>query len=159
MFSRILNYLTIGTVVFASYTAGVFASTSNGVTTVPGNGPEVNGIAYFYRNYTLTSTATVYNDSGSSTATDGWVSINGSSNRIIQYNITNITGTVTLTFYGKATSDASEGTIAEVVSSGTATGFIDIVEHLDQMRTAAVMSTGTSKIKVIGKFTGITFAP
>ena len=159
MISSILKYLVTSTIVLLPFTSCVFASTSNGVTTVPGKGPEMSGIAYFFNNYPLSSTNTVYNDSGSSTSADGWVSTLGSNNRLIQYKVGNPAGTVTMSYYGKVASDVSESLIVEIITNATSTGFVNIVEKIDQMRMAIKITTNTANISGTGRFTGITFAP
>lgn len=155
MYKFLLKYCAAKIVIATMFMGSIFASTQNGVTTLPGSGAKINGKAYFYNNYASVSPDYVYNAAGSTTSAAGWVSIPGATDRLIKYNITNVTGTAILSLFGKLEGDATEIDIVDIVTTTASSGWISITENIDQLR---VGIKGTANVSVTGKFQDIQFS-
>lgn len=131
--------------------ANVHAYTNDGGITIDTNK------AKFYTDYTLTSTDYIYNESGGTGTTAGWVSIRSAKTRTIQYILTDVVGITTLYFEGTLIGQTSPSEIYTVVKGTATSGFIPIAEDVDEVRVGAkVDAPGSSaKIKIWGKFPGI----
>jgi hypothetical protein len=129
----------------------------NGVTCVPGKEQVLSGEAEFFTNYALSSTSNVYNNAGSTDANAGWVIVSSASSRLIQYKIASPTGTVTITVYGKVGS-SPETVIATLTSASATTGFVNVVEPIDQIRIGLKISAGSATVGINGNFKGMTFS-
>lgn len=130
----------------------------NGITVEPNIGQVIAGNAYFFTAYALSSTSLVYNNAGGTDANAGWVPVQGSTARTIQYNIVSPTGTVTLSISGKVGTGTLETNIVVITSASATTGFINVDENVDEMRIGLKISGGAATVSVTGTFKGMQFS-
>lgn len=130
--------------------ANVHAYTNNGGVTIDNNKAKI------FTNYVLTSTEYVYNEAGGTSSASGWVPVRAAKQKTIQYNITDVVGTVTLYIVGTIIDSANTFEIY-APDIGTATSDkITVLEDTDEIRVGAkVTSGGSANVTVWGKFPGI----
>ena len=112
--------------------------------------------AKYFTGYTVTSTDYVYNEAGGTSTTDGWVAIRAVKEPLIQYEIEDVTGTVTVRIEGTIIGTSTVGEIYTFTTGTSTDGFIPIGEGVDEIRNGIKVTPGGSgKVTLWGKFTGL----
>lgn len=163
-------FLFIGVVCFLVLPSVVFAATVNGITVNKKARLSTGYDIEFFTNFSLSTkwgTITgntgkyVYNESGSSTANDGWVPISGITGPkeiMILYGTATGIGTATFRIEGRTgTNTGAAATISTRTYTGTGTEIYTVAPYLDEIRIGYnILTIGTDTVDVIGSLLGRT---